>query len=76
MDEDLLFSREVHCVDHRDMMCNIRDSYTKCDGLTCDAINDLHWICVHIKFLCFTIINIVINTCTILILHNCITMCE
>ena len=39
-----------------------------------------YWIYAQLNFLCrikcFAILNNVINTCTILILHNCITMCE
>ena len=49
----------------------IRDGYKECNGLMLS-----YWIFAQINYLCFTALNIVINTCTILILHNCITMCE
>ena len=62
-------------------LIDTRDGYKECDRLTCDDIYAFILdLCRNLLFLCciecFTVINIAINTCTIYILHNCITMCE
>ena len=61
-------------------LIDIRDGHKECDGLTCDdIIAFILDMCTKILFVLYIVFQysyIVINTCTILILHNCITMCE